>query len=264
MVESDPLAGYADRTPLYGDDGELLLVFSLAADARDGRPWADGTWRPQDASVDQTGRAVVDAFAGYAFSTSDRPLVDVLARAGATEIRHAHSMSHSLHALPEGPLSSRIHVEPLTADQVTRHVARLGEISFIAYPVGHADHAHDSVDAVVEELLAIGRGELLGPYLDMSRVALVDNAIVGACLVVDRAGTPPDGGPWIIDVFRDPLSTIGGIGTALLVSTLKAAVMAGAPGLSLAVSHSNEDARRLYSALGFGDAGESWTLALPG
>jgi ribosomal protein S18 acetylase RimI-like enzyme len=115
----------------------------------------------------------------------------------------------------------------------------------------------------VKELRAIGRGELLGAYLGHSRICLVGDRIVGACLVVDREGVPPDGGPWIIEVFRDPYCSVRGIGSALLIDALAAARSAGSAGISLAVSHTNENARRLYATLGFADCGQSWTLAIP-
>ena len=109
----------------------------------------------------------------------------------------------------------------------------------------------------------MGRGEILGPMIPESRIALADGAIVGACLVVDRPGIPPHGGPWVVDIFRDPDSRAQGIGTALLTSVLAAGREAGLPGLSLVVTHDNERAHRLYRHLGFVDVQESWTLTLP-
>jgi ribosomal protein S18 acetylase RimI-like enzyme len=261
-ADVDPSADLPGRTSLVGDDGRLLLVFSLAEGTRENRLWADAAWRPPSAPVDETKRAVLHAFAGYAFSTSDELLADALSAAGAGELRHAHAMSHLLLELPGVAVDPRIKVEPLTSAQLVRHAESLGQISFVAYPEGHPDHVHDSTD-IVDELLAIARGELLGPYLELSRVALADGDIVGACLVVDREGVPPDGGAWIIDVFRDPASQIPGIGTALITSVLAAAQTDGTAGVSLAVSHSNDRAHRLYQRLGFAHTSQSWTLALP-
>ena len=109
----------------------------------------------------------------------------------------------------------------------------------------------------------IGRGEVLGPLMDVTRVAVKGGQIVGACLVVDREGTPPDGGPWVIDIFRDPSSPVRGVGTALLGAVLAAARSARLNGVSLAVSHQNTRALGLYTRLGFVDTGQSWTLSLP-
>ena len=71
-----------------------------------------------------------------------------------------------------------------------------------------------------------------------------------------------DGGPWVLDVFRDPAARLGGIGRALLVHTLLAARDSGLPALSLVVSHANTPARRLYDALGFVVTSESRTLVV--
>lgn len=262
-AEEDPFADRPAKTSLHDEHGRLLLTFTLAAGARDGRPWADGAWSPPSAPVEATSRAVLEGLAGYALSTSDIALAESLSAAGATEVRHALVMSHPLTTLPEAAARARLAIEPLSASQVARHAARLGEIAFAAYPVGHADHSHDAVASAVGEISAIGRGELLGEFLEQSRLALWDGCIAGACLLVAREGVPPDGGPWVIEVFRDPACPARGVGTALLVSALAAVRSAGLSALSLAVSVANTRAVGLYSALGFGATSESWTLALP-
>jgi ribosomal protein S18 acetylase RimI-like enzyme len=259
----DPLAHWPARTRLYDGDGRLLLVYTLAQDARDGRPCADGAWRPESAPVEATVAEILHSLAGFAFSTSDTALVKSLTGVGAAELRHAHVMSHPLVDLPRLTVDSRLRINPLSPAQVARHAERLGELAFAAYPVGHPDHSHQTVTSAVEEIRAIGRGELLGQLLAQSRVALSDGRIVGACLVVDREGSPPEGGPWVIDIFRDPACAVPGVGTALLGSALAAAKSSGVTGLSLAVSHANDTASSLYGRLGFVEAEESWTLAVP-
>ncbi len=263
-TDGDPFASWPDRTRLYDGSGGLLLVYSESQDARDGRPWADGAWRPASAPVDATLAAVTDRLRGYAFSTSDEELARSLEAAGAVQLRHAHTLSHPLeHLVPSAADDPELAIEPLTAGQLSRHAQRLGELHHAAYPVGHVDHTDDDVSAAVEHIRAIGRGELLGPLMQVSRVAIHAGQIVGACLVVDRDGTPPDGGPWVIDIFRDPTSSVRGVGAALLGGALAAARSAGLSGVSLAVSHQNTRALRLYTALGFVDTGQSWTLSLP-
>jgi ribosomal protein S18 acetylase RimI-like enzyme len=263
-TDVDPFANWPDRTRLYDGSGGLLLVYSESQDARDGRPWADGAWRPASAPVDATSAAVADRLRGYAFSTSDEELARSLEAAGAVQLRHAHTLSHPLeHLVTTAADDPELAIEPLTPAQLSRHAQRLGELHHAAYPIGHVDHTDDDVSAAVEHIRAIGRGELLGPLVPVSRVAIQAGQIVGACLVVDRDGTPPDGGPWVIDIFRDPTSPVGGVGAALLGGALAAARSAGLSGVSLAVSHQNPRALRLYSALGFVDTGQSWTLSLP-
>jgi ribosomal protein S18 acetylase RimI-like enzyme len=263
-TDVDPFANWPDRTRLYDGSGGLLLVYSESQDARDGRPWADGAWRPASAPVDATSAAVADRLRGYAFSTSDEELARSLEAAGAVQLRHAHTLSHPLeHLVTTAADDPELAIEPLTPAQLSRHAQRLGELHHAAYPIGHVDHTDDDVSAAVEHIRAIGRGELLGPLMLVSRVAIHDEQIAGACLVVDRDGTPPDGGPWVIDIFRDPTSPVRGVGAALLGGALAAARSAGLSGVSLAVSHQNPRALRLYSALGFVDTGQSWTLSLP-
>jgi GNAT superfamily N-acetyltransferase len=196
-------------------------------------------------------------------STSDAALVASLTAAGAVELRHAHVMSHPLVDVPRVTRDSRLTIEPLSAAQLDRHAQRLGELNFAACPVGHPDHSNRDVDSAAEEIRAIGRGELLGPLMRQSQIALCDGRIVGACLVVDREGEPPEGGPWVIDVFREPQGSVRGVGGALLSNALLSAKSAGLSGLSLAVSHRNDTAYRLYGSLGFVDAQVSWTLAVP-
>jgi ribosomal protein S18 acetylase RimI-like enzyme len=263
-TDLDPFASWPDRTRLYDDSGGLLLVYSESQDARDGRPWADGAWRPASAPIDATVAAVTDRLHGHAFSTSDEELARSLQAAGAGQLRHAHMLSHPLDNLvPSAADDPELAVEPLTAGQLSRHAQRLGELHHAAYPVGHVDHTEDDVSAAVQHIRAIGRGELLGPLMEVSRVAVSAGRIVGACLVVDRDGTPPDGGPWVIDIFRDPTSPVRGVGAALLSGALAAAQSAGLSGVSLAVSHQNTRALGLYTRVGFVDTGQSWTLSLP-
>jgi ribosomal protein S18 acetylase RimI-like enzyme len=259
----DPLAHWSTRTRLYDADGRLLLVYTLAEDARDGRAWADGAWRPESAPIEATVAEILHRLAGFALSTSDTTLVESLTGVGAVELRHAHVMSHPLADLPRVTVDSRLTMNPLSPAQVARHAERLGELVVAAYPIGHVDHSHDDAPSASAEIQAIGRGELLGPLMAQSRVALCDGYIVGACLVVDREGSPPDGGPWVIDVFRDPACVVPGVGAALLGSALAGAKASRLDGLSLAVSHLNQTAFRVYGRLGFVEAEESWTLAVP-
>jgi ribosomal protein S18 acetylase RimI-like enzyme len=261
--QPDPWAGLPDRTALVDRDGRPVVIYSRASSTRDERPWADLAWRPSSTSVQEACAAVLEHLPGFALSTSDRSLRQALTDVGARVLRHAHTMSHALRHLPDGVAGSSVRVEPLSAGQLVRHARRLGELSCAAYPAGHPDHAHDSATDAAAELLDIAGGQLLGPYLDDSTVALVDGRIAGACLLVDRDGAPPDGGPWVIDVFRDPACRTPGVGASLLVAALRAVQSSGASALSLVVSHSNDRARALYGRLGFDDVTESWTVVVP-
>ncbi|MEO7118528.1 MAG: hypothetical protein ABIZ34_06105, partial [Candidatus Limnocylindrales bacterium] len=107
-------------------------------------------------------------------------------------------------SLPDVTADPRLDVHRLSADQVDRHAERLAEINVRAYPADHPDHEHGTVGEAERDIRGMGLGEILGPFMGESTVALVEGEIVGACLIVDREGVPPEGGPWIVEVFRDP------------------------------------------------------------
>ncbi|MBA3310106.1 MAG: GNAT family N-acetyltransferase [Nocardioidaceae bacterium] len=262
MTSADPLAHSAERTPLHDANGDLLLVFTAATGTRNSRPWADGVWRPADIPVADAAEAALAAFAGWELSTADRELAAALLAAGSLRLRHTHLMTHDLSTLPTVP-PTKLAIEPLEADAVLRNADRLGEIAFAAYPAGHPDHSHDVAAQAIGEIAAIGRGELLGPVLAQSQLACHRGVIVGACLVVDREGQAPEGGPWVIELFRDPASPLRGVGEAMMLATLTAARETGLRSVSLVVSDENTPAIRIYTRLGFVEAEQSWTLALP-
>jgi GNAT superfamily N-acetyltransferase len=260
----DPLAHWPDRTALTDRSGHTVLVYTLAEGTRSGRPWADGVWRPDDVSVEDAVVGSLSGLPGFAVSTSDRALVTGWLAGGASTLRHAHTMTHDLSSVPEAPgLDSSAHVYAIGADQILRHAHRLGELNFAAYPPDHPDHAHASVADAVREMEAVSRGELLGPVLPVSQVAVADRTIIGAALIVDRPGAAPEGGPWVLDIFRDRTSPLRGVGRALLTAVLLAGRDQGLPSITLVVSHTNANAFALYESLGFVDQEQSWTLALP-
>jgi RimJ/RimL family protein N-acetyltransferase len=259
----DPFAHWPARTPLTDSKGRTFLVYTLAEDARDGRPWADGAWRPDDVSAAEAARATLNLLPGYAVSSADQPLVDAFLAGGATELRHAHVMTHDLGTLPDPREVSGLAVHRLTRAQLLRHARQIAVLMVSAYPPGHPDHRFQDTDHAVRSITMVAHDEVLGPYLSDSQVAVHDHVIIGACLVVDRPGRAPEGGPWVLDIFRDPSVPIGGVGRAMLTATLHTAREDGLASVSLAVSHDNANAIGLYASLGFVDHEESWTLALP-
>jgi ribosomal protein S18 acetylase RimI-like enzyme len=264
VSSEDPLAHWPARTPLYDEDGRLLLVGTPTEDAHSGRTWIDGVWRPDDVPVSATVECITEAFPGCAMSTSDASLVAGLLGAGAEQLRHAHSLSHDLSELPRDPARDDMRVETVDAAGLHGLADQVGPVLLAAYPRGHPDHRHDTIDEAATAVHRVADGEVLGPLLDATTVAWNGVTLVGACLVVDREGTPPDGGPWVLDIFRDPAAQVAGVGSTLLIEALRAVSAAGLPGLSLVVSHANVRAHRLYRRLGFADISESWTLAIRG
>lgn len=261
-MDQDPYASWGDRTSLSDEDG-VVLVFSLAESTRNGRPWADGVWRPSHVGLDRAVAMTRTALDGHTVSTSDDELADALLATGASPLRHAHTMTHDLATVPTDGEGPAIIVAPLDAAGLRAEATTLGTIAFAAYPAAHPDHEHDRPEQAIGELRAIADGEVLGPFLDVSTIGYVDGRPVGACLVVDRPGSAPDGGPWVVDVFRDPAASVRGIGTALLGGALRLADEVGLPSLSLVVSHGNPSAIRVYERLGFVETSRSRTLTLP-
>jgi GNAT superfamily N-acetyltransferase len=264
-LDSDPYRDWSDRRAIRDTDGRVLLVYSRTESTRSGRPWADGAWRPDGVAAEDAARAALQELPGWAVSTSDRELISAFGTVdGMTAIlRHAHAMSHDLKDITDVPTTDGLRIEPLNAAQLDRHAARLGAVNFAAYPPGHPDHANATVEEAETVMRTIGRGDVLGPFLSQSHVALHKGEIVGACLVVNRDGEAPEGGPWVVEIFRDPDVNVRGIGRSLLTAVLRAAKKSGLPSVSLVVSHSNTRAFELYASLGFVDASQSWTLGLP-
>jgi GNAT superfamily N-acetyltransferase len=241
-----------------------VLVFSLEEMLRNGRPWADLAGRPAGVPPDLAADAAVSTLAGYAFSTADAPLVEALTARGATELRHAHTMTHDLRPAPDVATPAGAVVARLSSDELLASADVLAAVDVAAYAPDHPDHEHDDPASAARELRAFAKGEILGPFLDVSTVARVNGKLAGTCIVIGAEGRPPDGGPWIVDVFRDPALSARGLGAALIARAIAACRDDGLPGLGLAVTHANQTAYRLYRRLGFVDSVEAWTLALPG
>lgn len=262
LTDVDPYAGIPDRTTMSDDTGLLLFAFTVTESARTGQPWADQVWRPSKAPVDEVCETALAAFPGWRLSTADPALLAALKVSGATERRHAHTLTHPLVGLPELRRLDGVRVEQLTVATLEDHASALGAMHVAAYPADHPDAVDGDASARAERLRATGRGELLGPFMDLSRVGWLQDSFVAACLVVDRPGRPPHAGPWVIDVFRDP-DAPSGVGAALVAAAMHAAAEQGLAALSLAVSHDNTRARTVYERLGFRDTLEDWTVDLP-
>jgi GNAT superfamily N-acetyltransferase len=127
-----------------------------------------------------------------------------------------------------------------------------------AYRPDHPDYAIAKDTSAIGQLL---RGELVGPLLGASRMAVVGGRIVGAAILNDFPGEPPYAGPWLSELFRDP--AVPGIGRELLRGALAAAAADGLPALGLVVSAGNP-AGELYLEEGFRTVREDISVTLPG
>jgi ribosomal protein S18 acetylase RimI-like enzyme len=258
----DPLADWPNREVLADSGGRRILVYSRY-ERMNGQPWADGVWLPPDVDPDAAADLAASAWAGWACSSSHPELVQSLLARAATELRHAHQLTHPLTDLPL-QVPGGIAVVPLDARTLAARSYEVGSAAWHAYPPGHPDHDWVDIAAAERSMRRVAAGEVLGPLLNASTVALgADDAVLGACLVVEREGPVPDGGPWILDVFRDPTAPFRGVGSAVIRAALRSLAEVGAPALGLAVTHANAGARQVYERLGFVQVSESWTVTLP-
>ena len=170
--------------------------------------------------------------------------------AGATKRRHARLMTHDLRDVPS-EIDPR--VVPLTAG-----AAELQAVHRSAYRPDHPDWEIARDHTAIGRLL---RGELVGPLLDASRMAVDGGRVVGAAIVNDFPGTPPVAGPWLSELFRDP--AVPGIGRELLRGALAAAAADGLPALGLVVTAGNP-AGELYLAEGFRTLRDDISVNVPG
>ena len=177
-------------------------------------------------------------------------LARALIAAGATERRHARLMTHDLRDVPA-------HVDPRV---VALHATQeeLVPSHRAAYRPGHPDYALSRDQSAIGKLLS---GELVGPLLNASRMAVVDGAIAGAAIVNDFPGDPPHAGPWLSELFRDP--AVPGIGRELLRGALAAAAADGLRAMGLVVSGGNP-AGDLYLQEGFRTVREDISVTMPG
>jgi GNAT superfamily N-acetyltransferase len=161
----------------------------------------------------------------------DAALGAALVAAGARPIRHAHVYTHDLRRLPDPGAG-----EPLG----DRTIEDLAPAFAAAFGSGHVDGDRDP-QAELHHLTD-------GALLDASGVIVRDGRVVAAILIGRFDGEPPFGGPWVMELFRDPAHP--GTGRALLERALHRAADAGLPALGLAVTDGNP-AARLYEAVGF-------------
>jgi hypothetical protein len=175
-----------------------------------------------------------------------RALID----AGATPRRHARLMTHDLRDVP-AQVDPRVVALKASADELLPSHQ-------LAYQPDHPDYEMSRDTAAIGKLL---RGELVGPLLGASRMAVHEDRIVGAAILNDFPGKPPDAGPWLSELWRDP--AVPGIGRELLRGSLAAAAADGLPALGLVVSGGNP-AGELYLDEGFRTVREDISITLPG
>jgi hypothetical protein len=242
-------------------DGTEIARFSERE--QDGRRFADFLVIADGVPEDRAVEALLAELAGWRVA-APVPLGRRLVEAGARATRHSHLMTRDLVRDPpptawleaSAPAGAR-----LTA--VDRPAIELAHACRAAYPPDHPDFAGVPAPPEPEvELEEIVSGRLMGPLLRCSGLAVdADGAVIGAILVTGMSGEPPEGGPWIGQIFRHP-DAPRGTGAALLRRALAIAARDGLPAVGLAVTEGNA-ARELYRAHGFADAWESLSVDIP-
>lgn len=177
-------------------------------------------------------------------------LARALIEAGATPRRHARLMTHDLRDVA-AEVDPRVVPLAASPEELLPSHRR-------AYRPDHPDYEIARAEDPIGQLL---RGELVGPLLGASRMAVHEDQIVGAAIVNDFPGEPPHAGPWLSELWRDP--AVPGIGRELLRGALAAAAADGLPALGLVVSGGNP-AGGLYLDEGFRTVREDISVTLPG
>lgn len=232
-------------------------MLSYVEGTREGRPYADLAEVLGPGAVE----AVLREMPGWVVS-GDEALGRRLLSAGGRRLKHAHVHSRDLRKDPAPPRWAETGYGVLACEAVP--AAEVFPAWRAAYPPGHPDRNLAGDDAALGlDLAPMLRGESYGTLLPCGGLMLLDDRVVAGVLVGALDGEPPYGGPWILDVFRDPEPRFAGLGAVMLRRALALATLHGLTALGLAVSDGNP-ARRVYDRLGFRAAFSSITVIVPG
>ncbi|MFC6084351.1 GNAT family N-acetyltransferase [Sphaerisporangium aureirubrum] len=245
------------RSPQTISDGSGRPVLSYVEGTRAGRPYADMA-KVLGPGADEV---ILRRLPGWVVS-GDEDLGRRLLAAGASRLRHAHTYSRDLRAEPAPACWAETGYGVVACDAVPP--AEVFPAWRAAYGPGHPDH-HDTGDAALlaGELAPLLAGRSWGPLLPCGGLLLRQDRVVAGVLVGTLGADPPFGGPWVMDVFRDPAPRFAGLGGVMLRRALALATMHGLPALGLAVTEGNP-ARRLYERLGFRHTASAMTVIVPG
>jgi GNAT superfamily N-acetyltransferase len=255
-VVADP--SRPDWRRLVDDDGRVLASFLYGR--RDGRPLADLAEPAPGTPVLTVAERMTVELPGWKVA-GDVALGEALVDLGARPTRHAHAHSRDLRRHPAGPAAAP--PPGVTIGPLDRDAHALTPVYEAAYPPDHVDWTYTGPPPDYgKDLAGILDGEIAGPRLDVSRLALDAAGRPAGVLIVTRLdGDPPFGGPWVAELFRRPGDDVRGTGRALLEAGLEAATQAGLPALGLAVTDGNP-AQRLYESLGLERVLSSFSVVL--
>ncbi len=246
---------------LTDEQGEIL---SYLANTRGERQQADITEMAPGRNIADAARALVVQCPGWYMSTLDPLLAAAVRASGSTPTRHVHVMLAPTRPNPK----SNEPVTPANLEIAFRDVAEFDWADILpswkaAYAPGHPDYEPgDDEDLIEAELRPYVEREALGPVHRSTTLAVVEGRVVGAIVIGLMPEPVPFGGPWITEVWRDPTSSMPGLGAALIERALTMLWADGFETLGLAVTDGNP-ARHVYERLGFEPSLESWTYLLP-
>lgn len=234
-----------DAEVVYGSGGAPLAYYEV--ESREDLRWADDLRLAEGASPADAAARIMVELAGWG-ATAAAPLGTRLVERGATVRREFDTYTFGLQELSR-PLARMQFPQNLSlrpADTIDPEQLRATYAA--AYPPGHPDHDM----SMFEDLQALMAGTLMGPLLPASAVLIDTDRGVGVAAVLahDCPGDPPEEGPWISEVFRDPAPAYRGIGTLLLRHVLWSSAEAGLPALGLAATTGNH-AAQVYENIGF-------------
>ncbi|MEV0277994.1 GNAT family N-acetyltransferase [Streptomyces sp. NPDC050610] len=244
------------RTSLRSACGSTRVSFR--AGQWRGRPRATSV-RAESGSPAEASALLLRELPGWLVVTDDS-VAAPLAESGAEVQRRAHRYGWDLSVRPPDPrwaqpaLPAPLRLRPaaeIPADS-------LRELWLAAYAAGHPDRArYERADDGLATLTSLWRGELLGPTLPFSAVAVDDRGPVAVLAVhaLER--------PWITQIFRDPTPRGRGLGSALLRYALTAAAEYGLSELGASVTAGNVRSSRMFESIGFRQLGDSVDLRLP-
>ncbi|MDR8414105.1 hypothetical protein MTP10_35920 [Nonomuraea sp. 3-1Str] len=233
------------------DNGQGVPVISYVRGERDGRPWAHKI----EVLGPRPTETVAAKMRGWYVTASEEFGAELMTR-GARLIRHAHVISCDLSgaaALPSAPAPEGFRFVP--CDRAPEEVLPAWRNAF---PPGHPDHSpHTDEEVLRDEVAPLLRGELIGPVLPCSSLAVdMTDRVVAGVVVNDW-----DGLPWIANAFRHPSGTPRGLGLTLLRHVIRQAVADGLDVLTAVVSHANP-ARHIWKRIGFRTGETSMTVLL--
>ncbi|MEU7143578.1 GNAT family N-acetyltransferase [Nocardia sp. NPDC046473] len=230
---------------LRGIGGEPLACYE--EESRQGVRWASDLRLAEGASPTAATDRIMAELSGWG-ATTLTSLGTHLVERGARVQREFDTFTHGLQGVsrPFAPSRRSANLELRAAETIDP--AQLRATYAAAYPPGHPDHDISSF----EDLQALMDGTLMGPLLPASTVLIdTDRGLgIAAVLAHDCPGLPPDEGPWISEVFRDPAPTYRGLGSLLLRHVLWLSAERGLPALGLAATTGNR-AAGVYESVGF-------------